>query len=83
MTTPAQDEIWFERWLWSYVPCHWKGWAVMAMHMAPLGVAIALLIVAANSLHREWITDLVLIPFLAAFFSLSRIAKRHSRPPAS
>ena len=23
-------EIWFERWLWSHMPCHWKGWLAIA-----------------------------------------------------
>jgi hypothetical protein len=23
-------EIWFDRWFWGYMPCHWKGWAVIA-----------------------------------------------------
>jgi hypothetical protein len=22
-------EIWFDRVLWSYMPCNWKGWAVL------------------------------------------------------
>ena len=25
----AGREIWFERWLWSYMPIHWKGWGLM------------------------------------------------------
>jgi hypothetical protein len=28
-------EIWFERVLWSYMPCHWKGVAVMAVVIVP------------------------------------------------
>lgn len=36
-------EVWFERWLWSYMPCSWKGWAVMACLIAAgLGTAFLL-----------------------------------------
>lgn len=80
MNNQTDDEIWFERWLWSYVPCHWKGWAVLFLHLAPFGAVIGLVVFVANLLEREWISDLVVIPFIVALFSLSRIAKRRSRP---
>jgi hypothetical protein len=31
-STPVNDdgrEIWFKRFLWSWIPCHWKGWAMI------------------------------------------------------
>lgn len=79
MNDQMGDEICFERWLWSYVPCHWKGWAILLLYLAPSGAVIGLLVCTAHLLAREWITDLVVIPFILALFSLNRIAKRHSR----
>jgi hypothetical protein len=35
-------EIWFERILWNYWPCHWKGWAITAMLFVCCTVGIAL-----------------------------------------
>ena len=35
-----EREIWFEKWLWSYMPCHWKGvaalFAVIALTLAAM-----------------------------------------------
>lgn len=37
-------EIWFDRWLWSYVPCHWKGWLLLLSTIAVANGAVWLLI---------------------------------------
>ena len=26
----SDNQVWFERWGWTYTPCHWKGWAAFA-----------------------------------------------------
>lgn len=37
-------EIWFDRWLWSYMPCHWKGWVLIATIAASANSGVWLLI---------------------------------------
>ncbi len=78
MSSPAQTEIWFERWLWSYMPCHWKGWAIVVLHIAAVLGMANLLNLAANHFQRDWLADLAIIPLIAALISLDRISKRHS-----
>lgn len=80
MSNHTDNEIWFERWLWSYMPCHWKGWAIVILHIVATLAVAGLLTLAADHFQREWISDLAIIPLLAALFSLNRISKRHSRP---
>jgi len=74
------DEVWFERWLWSYIPCHWKGWAILFTHVLLVLAAIGLLILTASQFERPWINDLDIIPFAIGLVSLMRICKRHSNP---
>lgn len=74
-----EREVWFEKILWSYMPCHWKGVAVMAAFIIPTVVAI---------LAGQWMLDVIgyrsadWLPFplffFPAFFSLLVVAKRHS-----
>ena len=77
--TVMKREIWFEKVLWSYMPCHWKGWAIL--------FAIALLTVIAIMLTQkalaafghsdaDWLPWVIF--FLPALVSLMAIAKRHS-----
>lgn len=80
MNNPTDNEIWFERWLWSYMPCHWKGWIIVILHIAATLAMASLLTLAANHFQQEWISDLAIIPLVAALFSLSLISKRHSPP---
>jgi len=73
-----QREIWFEKILWSYMPCHWKGWAAMMAVIAPTLAAFFLVQYAANALgykHDDW---LVIPILLAGWLSMMKIAKRHS-----
>lgn len=72
-------EIWFERWGWSYLPCHWKGFAVMAVVGFP---TIAASSAAALILDHLGYKDLVPLAFSiligAAIFTLRAFAKRTS-----
>lgn len=74
------DEVWLERWAWSYIPWHWKGWAVMIGHIAFVLAAIAMLTLVASFFDRPWIANLGIFPFAIGLVSLMRICKRHSRP---
>jgi len=73
-----EREIWFEKILWSYMPCHWKGWAAMAAVMAPTLAAIFLARHMAFALGYENDGWLVLPIFLSGWLSMLFIAKRHS-----
>ncbi|MEG3143379.1 hypothetical protein U1839_01820 [Sphingomonas sp. RT2P30] len=72
-------EIWFENVGWSYMPCHWKGWATMAIIIFP---TVALILIAQSvlgGLGYGRSADLsFFVFFLPAWVSLSAIAKRHS-----
>jgi len=68
-----EREIWFEKWLWSYMPCHWKGVAAM--------FAVIALTLAAMFLIRYAVGDVdwLEIPvFFAGLFTMHMICKRHS-----
>ncbi|MCJ2187771.1 hypothetical protein [Novosphingobium beihaiensis] len=80
MTGPTETEIWFEQWLWSYMPCHWKGWAIVILHIAAVLTMVSLPNLAASHFRQGWIAHLAIIPLVAALFSLNRISKRHCRP---
>jgi hypothetical protein len=68
-------EIWFDRWLWSYMPCHWKGWVLL------LGSVI---IVNASVWLLMWLTNADADdprPFLAlpvGIIALLIVVERHS-----
>jgi hypothetical protein len=72
-------EIWFEKVAWSYMPCHWKGFGVMAAVILPTVLAIFLGQTVLNGLgyrSANWLP----FPnfFIPALFFLLRIAKHHS-----
>lgn len=71
-------EIWFSRVLWSYIPSHWKGWALIAGVVAAGNASIWLLIwisgVMGGSQDDDW-SFLVIIPFVLLGWWL---AERHS-----
>ncbi|WP_230769320.1 hypothetical protein [Sphingomonas sp. Leaf4] len=74
-----QREVWFEKVAWSYVPCHWKGFAVMAAIIIPTVTAILLEQMTLNRLGYPNADLLAFaIFFVPALFSLLVIAKRHS-----
>lgn len=73
-------EIWFDKILWSYMPCHWKGWAVIAAFVVPTILAITLAESALDWLGytgADWLPFLLFFPPM--FFLLDRVSKRHSR----
>ena len=73
-----QREIWFEKILWSYVPCHWKGWAAMTAIIAPTIAAIFLARYVTNAFGYKDGDWLMVAIFLAGWLSMMIVAKRHS-----
>jgi hypothetical protein len=73
-----EREIWFEKILWSYMPCHWKGWAAMAVVAAPTLAAIFVAQHVAYALGYKDDDWLVLPIFLLGWLAMMFIAKRHS-----
>ncbi len=77
----AKREIWFERWLWSYVPCHWKGWLVLASVVTCSLVTIGLLSIAVRwAGHPDWDTWIFIIVFVVTMGILEAVCSDHSRP---
>lgn len=74
-----QREVWFQRVAWSYVPCHWKGFAVMAAVILPTLTAIfvgQMVLDVLGYRSADWLPlPVFLIP---ALLLLLGIAKRHS-----
>lgn len=72
-------EIWFEKFLWSYMPCHWKGWAMMVVIIFP---AVALILIAQSvlsGLGYNRAADLsFFVVFIPAWIALLAIAKLHN-----
>jgi hypothetical protein len=74
-----QREVWFEKVAWSYVPCHRKGFAVMAAVILPTLAAIFVgqTVLAQLDYHSaDWLP--VLIFFIPALPFLLMVAMRHS-----
>lgn len=75
----VQREKWFEKVAWSYTPCHWKGFAVMAAIIFPTVSAIILVQMLLDRLgygHAEWLAFVIF--FIPALLFLFGVAKRHS-----
>jgi hypothetical protein len=72
-------EKWFEKVLWSYMPCHRKGWATMFAIIAPVICATILSTSALDALGHEDI-DWLPFPFffVPGWLALMAITKRHS-----
>jgi hypothetical protein len=75
----VRPEIWFEKVAWSYIPCHWKGLAVMAGVIIP---TVAANLLGQMALVRLGYADAELLPFVVFFIPallfLLGVAKRHS-----
>jgi hypothetical protein len=69
------QEIWFDRWLWSYMPCHWKGWALIAGVVTAGNAALWMLIWLLHAKDDDPRPFLVLIP--TGLIGLV-LAERHS-----
>ncbi len=75
----SEQEIWFERWLWSYMPIHWKGWAVIA-GMIFVGLAFTgLCVLIASWLGHPNLGDLGFLIIPAMVFGLDPFVRRHSK----
>jgi hypothetical protein len=75
----VRREIWFHKILWSYMPCHWKGLAVMAAVIFPTVVAIIAGQAALDAVgyaSADWLPFPVF--FIPALLFLLSVAKRHS-----
>jgi hypothetical protein len=71
-------EIWFERWHWRYIPCHWKGWALLAVFAFAFNAIGWILDWLVNGLGRpewEWVPFLIFVP---GVLWLAAIAERHT-----
>lgn len=73
-----EREIWFEKWAWSYVPCHWKGCAAMTAVIMPTIATILLVHSAADAVGFPYADWLDLAIFLVGWITIMGIAKRHS-----
>lgn len=70
-------EIWFERWLWSWMPCHWKGWALIAGVVVTANACLWLLLWGTGAMNQSdasW-PFLIIFPFVGLSWWL---AERHS-----
>jgi hypothetical protein len=75
----SDQEIWFERWLWSYMPIHWKGWAVVFC-MVLSGLAfIGACKAAASLLGHPNLGDLGGLIVSIMIFGLDPFLRRHSK----
>ena len=74
-----QREVWFQKIAWSYVPCHWKGFAAIAAVIFPTLAAIILGQLILAGLGYGDADGLVIAVFLIpALVIMLGIAKRHS-----
>jgi prolipoprotein diacylglyceryltransferase len=75
----VKREIWFEKTAWSYMPCHWKGVAVM---MAIIFATVSAIVLAQKAMDGLGYANADWLPFIAFFFPgwllLLRVARRHS-----
>jgi hypothetical protein len=72
-------DIWFEKVAWSYIPSHWKGFAVMAAIILPTIAAIMLaqmLLINLGYKNAEWLPFVIFL--IPAVLLLLGVAKRHS-----
>jgi hypothetical protein len=75
----VRREIWFHKVLWSYIPCHWNGFAVMAAVIFPTVLAILAGQAALDAVgyaSADWLPFPVF--FIPALLFLLGVAKRHS-----
>lgn len=72
------EEIWFRKWLWSYVPVHWKGLALMFGAIVSVFACFGVLVIAAERFESPGIAFTIPVPFLYILITTLRIARRHS-----
>ena len=72
-------EVWFEKVAWSYMPCHWKGFGVLAAVTLPTVAAIMVGQAVLGGLGYRTLDWLPFPIFLTpTLLFLLGIAKRHS-----
>ncbi len=71
-------EIWFRRWLWSYVPVHWKGLALILASVVSILACFIVLVLCAQYFQRPAIAFTIPVPFLYIVITTIRIAARHA-----
>lgn len=72
-------DIWFERVLWGYMPCHWKGWAFL-IGMASIFVPVLIVIDKYSAVAGWGFLDYLFMPILGMVVIFSWIvASRHSK----
>jgi hypothetical protein len=75
----TEQEIWFERWLWSYLPIHWKGWAFVFAAVVAAGGIIPLSNWIAALAGHPGFGDLGFLVVPAVIFDFDPLMRRHSR----
>lgn len=70
-------EVWFEKIFGSYMPCHWKGWAVIFAGVTICMATMALVYDLLLLIQRPDLSFLALFPFIPAFIIMIIIAERH------
>ena len=71
--------VWFQKVQWSYMPCHWKGWAILFATALPTVIAIIVTqkaLVTLGHSEADWLPWVIF--FVPALLSLMAIARRHS-----
>lgn len=72
-------EIWFEKILWGYMPCHWKGWAFV-IGICVLVVPILFVIDKMSVLNGGGVLDALFVLVLGAtLLAAWTVARRHSK----
>ena len=75
---PNDRDIWFERILWSYMPCHWKGWFALVVFSCVTLSLIFITEAILEAIALSKYTDFADIWFIAGFIWMMRFSKRHS-----
>lgn len=73
-----EKEIWFDKILWSYFPCHWKGWLSLFATVFAAVVSIFILRFITTLSGRPDLQDLAYLAFFPFFIIFMILAKRHS-----
>ena len=73
-------EVWYQRALWNFWPCHWKGWLVDLTITAITLAAVFGLNGLADDLGHSDLDWIVVLPILAGVAVQHLIAQRHASP---
>ena len=77
----SKREVWYARFLWSYCPIHWKGWAVLVGQVA-LANAFVQPLAYWTDHHAPQLTPFVVLGGLSPFVLwVWWTMHQHSEPP--